>query len=952
MTRESRSATTSGLSDAAKALWGKSGPDEGRLSLVQHLLDSAGVAEWVWRVVTPQSTKRAISRLTGLSVDDAGTLYRWLAGTHDIGKANRLFQTQLDARPGYEYLADRVRDAGLPTRASDDEINLNRLPHALASGILLEKWLVAEADVKPRISISLAAIADAHHGIVSPIPLREPARTILRAYPESWLSVHHEILEWVADLTGARRVLAKLSKPLRGPAQNLLTGLVIEADWLASNSDAFPLVENQETRKRLEAGVASADLTAPWQPRGVSASDPDGAYRARFGWDAEQTPRPMQRAIATALSETTGSALVIIEAPTGSGKTEAALVAAEILADHTNAGGVVFAAPTMSTSDALFSRVLNWARHATSSSEVTSMFLGHSKNVLNEQYSKFRRFSNIGIDESEPGNVVASQWFNGRKKGVLANFVVATVDQVLFLALQAKHSMLRHVALAGKVIVIDEVHAYSAYSNAYLYTAIRWLSRYGASLVLLSATLAESQKRSLIEAYAGQHDIATPRELSHAYPLLTIASSAGVVEVEPGSNDENAAIAITQMASDSTPALVNLISSIAPDSGCVLVICNTVARAQAAFDALEAQFPEGVELHHAAFVASDRAEKERLLRESMGPLARRGAGRPQHRIVVATQVAEQSLDIDADLLITDIAPIDLVIQRMGRLHRHKRPTEDRPKQLRAPQVFVRGILSTHPEPVLDRGAMAIYDPLVLLATLSLLITDFSTKPFVRPSDAARSVHAVYETERQIPSAWASAWQAATLESSRRTNEANARSKTYRFPEPARARSLDDQFVVRPAETGTADGETAGYAQVRDSDPSLEIIPIIATATGYRPLPWIGNTKDEFAPHAELDRETTFALAASALRLPSRITRTTESLESSIAELEKRTPIGWRGNALLAGQLALVFDENLIANLGEHVLSYDRARGLQLNKAPHTDGSVSEGTHKLSNTSAR
>ena len=163
-------------------------------------------------------------------------------------------------------------------------------------------------------------------------------------------------------------------------------------------------------------------------------------------------------------------------------------------------------------------------------------------------------------------------------------------------------------------------------------------------------------------------------------------------------------------------------------------MCNTVARAQEMYSACVEEFPGEVELHHSRFLANERAVKEDRLRAELGPDAHRGAGRPYRKVVVATQVAEQSLDIDVDLLISDVAPMDLLIQRAGRMHRHNRPAGDRPGPVIQPVMLVRGVLGRDPAPRLDPGTAAIYDPAVLLATVAELEATVIPDGFRRPDD--------------------------------------------------------------------------------------------------------------------------------------------------------------------------------------------------------------------------
>lgn len=923
---------SSRLSPASLSLWAKSGSDLDRaagddpwLCLPQHMLDSAGAAQRVWEHWAPASVRAAVAREAGISIDQAGTLLCWLAAVHDVGKATLTFQHQLEARGGFSHFLDRLRRAGLSTRASSLELATGRLHHSLASMVMVRSWLV-DTGMRRTHAGRLAAVLDAHHGAPSLAENRANAEEVLRTYAGPWAEVHRELLDFAAEVSGIRDVLPSLRSKLQGSGQMLLTGLVIMADWIASTEEAFPLTSRGFSGDRAAECLERIDLTPPWTPRPASPADPEvlGSHlRQRFGWPAEAAARPIQIAAAQASHELDGPGLVVIEAPTGEGKTEAALSAAEILAGSSGAGGLILAAPTMSTADGLFRRVLDWAANDRGE-DVTSMFLAHSTSRLNAEYRHLRS-TGIGMDEANrtEGSVIASQWMTGRKKGILSNFSVATVDQVLLLALQAKHSMLRHLGLAGKVVVIDEVHAYDAYMSEYLATALAWLARYQVPVVLLSATLPVAQKQQLLTAYGAEVTGATIDDLSTDYPLVTTVSTGGLREIQVPSRraDLHAHVSLLD---DDLAALLDRLRTVAAAGGCVLIICNTVRRAQETYLALHAQFPGEVELHHAAFLASARVAKETALRDALGPHARRGEGRPERRIIVATQVAEQSLDIDVDLLVTDIAPVDLLIQRIGRLHRHVRPESDRPGSMRTPEVLIRGIASVAP-PEFESGSEAVYGRKLLLSTLSVLLDRTLEHGFIRPDDIAPLVQTTYGDSPPIPPAWTELWDEASADHERRRDSARSRSSSYRIPDPVGADSLDALFRIGRDSIDTADGEERGFAQVRDSDPSVEVIPIEVTEHGYRP---IGVTGDEdFSPDAAPPNDVAINLACSTVRLPGRFTRVQRIFDETLDQLEMSTPPGWQASTWLEGQVALPLDEHGGINLSGRRLVYDEELGL-------------------------
>lgn len=916
------------------------------------MLDSAGVAGLLWDRWTSAAMRAAICRGTGLNADSARHLVTWITGAHDIGKCTFSFALQPTRRQDSFSFADVLHEADLPLRVPGLERMESRFPHGLASGAILRGWL-ADRGIARNVARSLADIVDAHHGIPSRRNAQRRADEILSEYPTAWTRIHTELLDLIAVDGDIDEVLPHLRQPLDGPTQTLITGLVIMADWIASGAEFFPMSPTgmaartaAEQLERVRIGFDAVGLTPPWKPAGSlrsrTAHDLRAHMRQRFGWPDVREPRPVQEAVADLGAGLDGPSMLIIEAPTGEGKTEAALVAAELLSEVSGAGGALFAAPTMSTANGLFDRVTRWAARSTSAGEVQSMYLAHSKNRLNRSFGRLH-FQGISADQqAEHGDVLAASWLSGRKKGLLSSFTVATVDQVLLMALQGKHSMLRHIALAGKVVIIDEVHAFDAYMSNYLHRALRWLGHYGASVVLLSATLPLTQKKELVSAYqplrrrlgpgAGttgipplSHDPVTG-PVGTAYPLITCVTADSVREVTVDGRPDDLHAHVEIIPDDLEELLARLKSTLA-GGGCALVLCNTVARAQNAYARLTDLWPDEVELHHAAFTAHDRAHKETALMTKLGPAAHRGNGRPERLIVVATQVAEQSLDIDVDLLITDIAPADLLIQRIGRLHRHARPVEDRPEGLRSAQVLVRGVLTEDPVPSFDSGASAIYGDRLLISTLALLQKEVLPRGFRRPSDVPGLVQAAYGDAPPIPAEWSQTWTEAVTASKRTLDRAHARSQTFMFPEPSRAESLQDLFASRDHDDATDQGEAAGLAQVRDSDPTVEVIPIVVSDAVYSPLPWMPGADSELFPDMPPPERLARTLAESTVRLPSRLTRSTKSFDDVVSFLEVSTPKAWQESPMLKGQLALPLDESLRILLGGRRLAYSHDLGL-------------------------
>lgn len=900
-------------SSQARSLWAKSGDGVDYLSLPQHMVDSACAASLIFHSWLARSVKDFLVRDTGLTLTELENLYIWLAGTHDLGKCLATFQRQLLARPEFAHLVSAVADSGLSVELTRKEGAFSKLPHGVVSGAILAEWLVGQGFVLVKAN-AVAAVVNAHHGIAS--EPNEQVNTLIQGYPAEWKLVQVELADAMAQLCEVEQSLTRLKqKPkLSAPAAQVLTGLVVMADWIASNEEAFTLRVSGNQYERTKAAASVVELTPPWEPAAGEWGDIDAHFRASFGWPDGYAARPVQRAVVDAVREIDEPTLLVLEAETGVGKTEAALAAAEILAAKNGAQGIFFAAPTMATANGLLERVITWARN-NSVGTVQSMYLAHSKNNLSKPFRELK-FHRIGQDSYAHGDVVAAQWMSGPRRGVLSNFVVGTVDQVLMMALQQRFSMLRHAGLSGKIIIFDEVHTFDTYTSDYLRSAIAWLSNYGASVIVMSATLPPDKRRELVEAYSeGTWEIEDPA----GYPLLTVATEHQVrsIEIEPTPTNMNAEVGF--VVDDEVASLSKLTDEWMVDGGCVLIICNTIARAQAAFEELEKKYQDDVHLHHAGFVAWERAAKEDVLRAELGPQARRGQGRPWRRIVVATQVAEQSLDIDVDALITDIAPMDLIAQRAGRVHRHQRPEEDRPMALRKPKVFLRGIGKREPAPEFDGGAEAIYGGKLLMATLANLPSVFR-----RPDDIAPLVRAAYDKEFEPPAAWREAWETASEASVFNEKSAHSRSRTFRLPVPWLSGSLPELFA-RLTSDNVRGSEEQGAAQVRDTEPTVEVIPIIVSEYGYRPWGW----DEEVLDGAELTYPLAFHLASSTVRLPARMTRWDSDFDAVVTALEASTPPNWSTHFLLRGQVALCLEDDRTVRLGRFTVRYSSRLGVEI-----------------------
>lgn len=910
-------------SPAALSVWGKTSAYDGdkSLRLVQHLTDSADVAGYVWDWL-PLRVRRTIEEGLPDRARDGRALLRWLAGVHDVGKASPPFASKVPS------LVGPMQDAGLTWRSTAD---FNLAPHGLVGHFVIERWLAGTYGASVRAAASYAVVVGGHHGIP---PTHSKLEWLLDnehlVGNPAWTRVQDELLAGMATYCKVSDLLPIWAHhALSAEAQAVLTGAVIVSDWLASNTDLFPF-ETAGMKGRAAAAWSDLGLPPPWTTSLPAATVSERLLR-RFP-HLRPEPRPIQALAVQAASECESPPLLILESTMGSGKTEAALLAAEVLAERFDCGGLFFGLPTMATSDAMFGRVLDWIETHRDSGGL-SVHLAHGKAGLNDRYAGLRQSRMASVhDESavrqEYAEAEVLSWLSGRKKGVLASMVVGTIDQLLFLALQTKHVALRHLAFAGKVVVVDEVHAADDYMRMFLCRALEWLARYGVPVVLLSATLPSGQRQELADAYRAGLDL-PPESLpaQDAYPLLTSVSADASTTLVPPAAPMSTTINVTTIADD-WDSLGELLDGWLTDGGCVAVIRNTVTRAQETYAYLVDRFGEAVTLHHSRFVATHRAARERVLCDELG----RDGARPPVRIVVGTQVLEQSLDVDFDAMVTDIAPIDLVLQRAGRLHRHDR---FRPERLADPQLVMTGI-EAWPDglPTFDDGCEAVYGRSRLLRATGVLgIQPSEAVDIEVPGDIRRLVEAAYAEVPPVPDAWRDAAKEADDSYQRKLSRAREKASHFRIDGPTETADLIGWLEDSSVEA--EDGRSRGAGQVRDSEDGLEVVltqqidgEVCHLADGMnkhsgRPaVPLL----DE-PPPSDLAR----SLAASTVRLPSLMTRADADFDRVVHDLERNDFESWRRSPWLQGQLTLVLDEDWRTPVAGFAVRYDRDQGLLVEK---------------------
>lgn len=959
------------LNAATRKLWAKSSNYEGGqptawLPLYLHAMDAMGVAdkcleEWIapmqFETLMNQSPRR-------LSKEAVKALARFLVGAHDIGKASPPFSGKVPA------LHVNVIDLGFDNPFIAP-MTRSALKHGLVGAEFVSAYLMGRS-WKRRAAVALGSVVGGHHGVpASVIELTEARRSQDKLGAEGWVESRAELLDWLFERSGLGDFEDEV-KDTRWTQAALvvLEGLTIISDWIASNDRYFPIfpigsqepqkyLENEELfRQRVERGWNLVHISPTWEAASLQG-DADEVVRRRFGLGPSAVARPLQSEVLNVARQMDAPGILLIEDVMGAGKTEAGLLAAEILAQRSGASGILMVLPTQSTTDSMFARVKNWVESGTdlagNASEAT-MALMHGKAQMNELYQNMEfansysawdfGFASEGYIPSIPdvsnseanisGKTVRSPWMSG-KKSLLSEIVVATIDQLLMVALRARYLALRHMGISRKVVVIDEIHAADVYMREYLYMALEWLGAYGVPVVALSATLTPSIRKEITDAYArgalvrdeaGQKKAVRARKVSEPeagqpdllYPVLTYTKQKRATSIEMPQALPAKCVNYEFVEERDIPGLA---SRLLDDGGCLLVVRNTVKDAQKVYGELQKLFGEDVRLVHARFTSKHRSENDGWLLKRFGKPGP-DVQRPKRQIVVATQVVEQSLDLDFDAIITDLAPIDLVFQRIGRVHRHER---ERPERLRTPKCFLIGVPDLGNDAPQETKSIKwnVYEPLLLLRTAELLRMK-QPRQLVIPDEIPELTYQVFDCAGASNPRWETAESVLEQQAADAARSRQESAKTFRLRSPGEGR----EGLTNWLDASTTDDDASARARVRDGEDTIEVLLVEDEGTADNPVWKIfdpGSDRDvRFLPmNGPISDEEARLLSESMVRLPAfaadvrYIDKILDQLSYHVGE--------WQKNRLVAGQLVLPLRDGQ-AVLAGRKLRYTRERGLE------------------------
>ncbi len=868
-------------------------------ALFFHLIDTGLAAKALWKDHLSESFKSHMREIFNLNDNELMDLICFWVSLHDIGKAGPAFQRKSEKHKSL------LENEGIQF---PDALPATEGYHGLATTWILRDFLLKQYDGQARSTNRIAIAIGGHHG---EFPLNQEINKT--AYQRDhlgdglWFELRNEMIHQIEKIFHPpSEILFPTARSQLNMVCLLLAGLTTTADWIASNETYFPYqtedkdigVYIKETESRIPETMEALGWKG-WKPEGSKTG-----FQELF---PDFQPNQLQDAFFKETENIKSPFLVILEAPTGSGKTEAALYLTDATLHTEGKGGFYIAMPSQATSNQMFKRTVEYLEKRFLQNRLNVQLI-HGAALLNEFFEKIR-FTAINQDDSNPYAQISSEdWFQPRKRTLLAPFGVGTVDQAFLAVMRCRHFFLRLFGLSHKVVIFDEVHAYDVYMLEIFKRLLHWLRSVNTSVIILSATLPQSSRQELAEAYHG-----SPTELTRQkFPRATICSP-GETKIANLGQPEDRRIRIDWIEDgDIETYLQDKLS----EGGNAAVIGNRVKRTQQLFDRIQPIYAENeVCLFHSRFPACWRAEIERQVTENYGKNCDQ---RPERSVLIATQVVEQSLDLDFDIIISDVAPVDLLIQRIGRLHRHaeREQPPKRPARLANPTIAL-------VKPTLDENGMPSHgDDRYIYARYLLERTYFALRnanELLLPAATDELIEEVYaETYHEhIP---AELWPEIRQDFEELTGqnlrvELKAKNQLIGGCQTDLLGSLSSTF----ADEHDPLSFNIIQAVTRNARPAVELVCLEKNEEGIRAL----HEKMPIDLATETHAEQVKACLFSTVRVS----------EGHVVKhfLAQRTPDTWKKKTSLRTRYPVIF-ENGLCRYNEFCLMLDRERGLQVLRA--------------------
>lgn len=635
-----------------KDVWAKTDPFQ---SIMTHATLSGLAAQMIWEKL-PEGVREELVRLLSSTQEQGKAWLGYLVSLHDIGKVEELFQWQ------WPEMRARMEKAGKKPEFADTKVR-----HERTTVAALNERIWKELGAEKSLRSFYAGVLGAHHQGKDGKGGSKHTKN-----SSFWNGLQAELEETMRHLFLKTDVVSfpPVEKPQKGPAGALLLGLTILSDWIASGdlfADAETWFDPEKTWAEAEQKVERF-----LEDSGLCGSDVDFGREFSEVWPniPRGGLRGLQEDIESLFAETKERiSVVLIEAPMGEGKTEAGIYAALQMARQWKKHGFYVGLPTSATSNQMVGRMREFlALHGL---EDTVRLLHSMAWLVDEDLPEMQ------FDTEE--KAYAARWLLPVRRGLLAPYAVGTVDQAMMAVLMVKYGVLRLLGLAQKTLVIDELHSYDVYMSELIERLLEWCKALEIPVVMLSATLPPEKKAQMLSPY-------TTEKLPQDYPAITAITEDGRAVVRKiGRTEKHSVVSVSLCPILQDPEqIARKAAELVQDGGCLCVLLNAVDQAQTVYQALKQMGFDGETLlFHARFPAEWRQEIEAQCIRWFG---KDKSHRPKKAILVATQVVEQSLDVDFDAMMTAVAPIDLLLQRVGRVFRHE--DTPRPPQFQAPTLCV------------------------------------------------------------------------------------------------------------------------------------------------------------------------------------------------------------------------------------------------------------------------
>lgn len=714
-------------------LWAKTDPYR---SLLAHMIETGYCAKAYIESPAMSSLLEFMSNQWNCSHEEAIAFTAYLVAMHDIGKATPQFQMQSEEQ--LSRLKNTEIGQFLP------ETRLKPVRHEYLSGSIAKRiW--KSRRVNNRVCDAYSCILSLHHQKLDSSDKRRPI------VHECWQQIQNEteaVIRNIFHFDGELLIPRQYD-----PVCILLTGILILSDWVAS-SGVFDGLSVDDTDYYDKCFAIARSSVARYGLVENHRMNTVGSFHAL--WPQILNPRDIQRKC----DELDPSApLTVIEAPMGEGKTEAALYQAVRALLHYGKRGIYVALPTQATSNQMYGRFV---------SMMDNMNGGRTRLLHGTSFLMRDETESIQSEDA----IEAEKWLGTSRMGLLDENGVGTVDQAMGAVLLARFSVLRLLGLSNKVLIIDELHAYDAYMSEIIESLLCWCRSLSVPVILLSATLQDSQRKRYLSCYTDSDELPL---LSNSYPLITqVKDDTSIIQTEVSASMKTDYVFLAEKYGQDEERICRFALGKVSGGGCYCILTNTVKRAQEIYRKLEEIKDPDVEimLFHARFTLGKREEieKECLRRFGKGS----GSDRPGKAVLVATQVVEQSLDIDFDGMISELAPIDLLLQRAGRVHRHR--DRIRPESMRNPEIYVIMPEVDETDDLESRYGSSgyVYAPFLLSNTEKLLENG---KKIQVPADVRSVIAQVYE---RVSEENCQAWQERAFNEQLMTANADK----VAFPRPA------------------------------------------------------------------------------------------------------------------------------------------------------------------------